>query len=225
MKLAVVVGAFPQKSQTFIVRQALALDALIITNNYVSENDQYFNLEDLDIVNVNSNRGVISKWIIRIYKKIYSVLLRTPKYKWSRLELKRAELALVEHKITGVLAAFGTHGVSILPVCQKLNIKLVVQFLGFDASTFLRYKSYVRDIKGIFSYSPNIIVLSDWMIEDFVRIGCDVAKIKKINIGVPVDEIPLVEMSSYETTNFIAMGRFVEKKAPIITIKAFEICY
>jgi colanic acid/amylovoran biosynthesis glycosyltransferase len=225
MKLAVVVGSFPQKSQTFIVRQALALDALVITNNYVLENNQYFSLGDLNVVNVSSSPGFIGKWLNRVYKRIYSIVLKTPKYKWSALELKRAKSALIEHQITGVLAAFGTHGVSILPVCQELKIKLVVQFLGFDASTFLSYKRYINELQGIFSYSSNIVVLSDWMVDDFVRIGCDRLKIKKINIGVPLDDLPLIEMDFCKTTNFIAMGRFVEKKAPLMTIKAFEICY
>lgn len=125
-----------------------------------------------------------------------------------------------KHKINLVLAEYGPTGVEILKVCQKLGLPLVVHFHGFDASETATLDKYHLGYKNIFSYASSIISVSTKMKEKLIQLGCVESKIKTIPCGP--SELFFNINPAFKKQQFLAIGRFVEKKAPYLTLAAFS---
>lgn len=126
---------------------------------------------------------------------------------------------LKEEKIDVVLAEYGPVGVAILPICKKAKLPLVVHFHGFDASHFKTLERYASGYRQIFEYASAIIAVSEIMAEALKSNNCPAQKIILNHYGV--NEIFFSVKPQYESDIFVAMGRFVEKKGPEFTIRAF----
>jgi glycosyltransferase involved in cell wall biosynthesis len=126
---------------------------------------------------------------------------------------------LQQEKIDVVLAQYGPVGVAILPICRKAKVPLVVHFHGFDASHFKTLEKYAAGYRDMFDYAKAIIVVSGKMAEQLKRKDCPPQKIIVNHYGV--NEIFYSAKPLYESDIFFALGRFVEKKGPQFTIRAF----
>lgn len=126
---------------------------------------------------------------------------------------------LKEEKIDVVLAQYGPVGVTILPICRKADVPLVVHFHGFDASHFKTLEKYAAGYKDMFKYAKAIIVVSETMAEQVKGKECPAHKIILNHYGV--NERFFLTKPMYESDILFAMGRFVEKKGPEFTIRAF----
>jgi len=130
------------------------------------------------------------------------------------------ERFFIENDIKLVLAEYGTTGSFITPVCKKLNIPLFVHFHGFDASRFNILKEFRDQYKIMFEYASYVISVSHFMTQSLINLGCSQEKI----IYNPYGPNPIFYDASpnYNSNNIIAVGRFVDKKAPYLTITAFR---
>ncbi len=141
-------------------------------------------------------------------------------YKKEIFTLEKAIIQLIkEKKINVVLAQYGPVGVAILPICKKANLPLVVHFHGFDASHFKTLQKYAAGYREMFEYAKAIIVVSEKMAEALKNIACPFNKLILNHYGV--NEIFFLAKPLYESDTFFAMGRFVEKKGPEFSIRAF----
>jgi glycosyltransferase involved in cell wall biosynthesis len=127
-------------------------------------------------------------------------------------------------KIEVVLAEYGPTGCSVMNACKKANIPLIVHFHGFDSSdneTIINYKERYLEL---FKISDCIIVVSEVMKEELIKLGAPAEKIINNPYGV---ELSLFDGTSPENNppTFVAVGRFAEKKAPDMTIRAFAEVY
>jgi len=118
-----------------------------------------------------------------------------------------------------VLAEYGPTAAESLAVLQHLNIPLVVHFHGYDASVHSVLEKYEAGYKKLFAYAGEVIVVSEKMRNDLVNMGCPSEKIL-LSIYGP-DPAYLKLMPTYSKPCFVAVGRFVPKKAPGNTIRAF----
>lgn len=125
-----------------------------------------------------------------------------------------------ENKIDIVYAEYGTTGVFVLPICKELNLPLIVNFHGFDASLTEIIKSYGEQYKEMFSYASCVIAVSKTMYDKLIDMGCPEHKIELVIYGVR-DEF-FLSKPDYSENSFLALGRFVDKKAPYYTILAFK---
>lgn len=125
------------------------------------------------------------------------------------------------HNVGVVLAEFGHTGVGVLSTCQNLEIPLIVHFHGFDAysnSVLERNKdSYIK----LFTYASAIVAVSRHMTEQLVRLGAPREKVVYNAYGVDTAKF---QNHCYDASamQILAVGRFVEKKAPYLTILAFK---
>ncbi len=126
-----------------------------------------------------------------------------------------------KNKITVVLAEYGPTGVSVLNVCKHLNIPLLVHFHGFDASHFPTLKNYKDGYINLFAYAKYIIVVSTVMKGMLIELGCPEDKLI-LNTYGPSPEFAELKCK-FSKQQFIAIGRFVEKKAPYLSIFAFHL--
>jgi colanic acid/amylovoran biosynthesis glycosyltransferase len=127
--------------------------------------------------------------------------------------------SLKRERIEVVLAEYGETAVETLNVVKKLGIPLVVHFHGYDASVSEVLSRNVEKYKEVFNYATSVLVVSKKMQNDLFKIGCPLEKIV-LNIYGP-NSIFFSNIPCYDSQRFVAVGRFVEKKAPYLTILAF----
>jgi colanic acid/amylovoran biosynthesis glycosyltransferase len=152
-----------------------------------------------------------------------------PHYIYFRLAQKRkknyTKEALIKrylqkHQIDVVLAEYGTAGSFIAPVCKSLNLSLLVHFHGFDASRKDILNTFKKGYQLMFSYATKIIVVSNAMKQALIRQGCPETKLL-INVYGPHPDYLNIKLDN--NSNFIiSVGRHTYKKAPYLTILAFQ---
>jgi len=149
---------------------------------------------------------------------IYFRLLQKSKKNYTKEALIKRYLQ--EHHIDVVLAEYGTAGSFIAPVCKSLDIPLLVHFHGFDASRTDILNSFEKGYELMFSYAKKIIVVSNAMKKALVGQGCPETKLL-INTYGPHPDYLNIEPDN--NSNFIiSVGRHTYKKAPYLTILAFQ---
>jgi glycosyltransferase involved in cell wall biosynthesis len=127
---------------------------------------------------------------------------------------------LKKNKIDLVLAQYGPGGAAMLSVCKKYRIPLVVHFHGFDASDKSIIEQNAASYCEMFDYAKAIIAVSSTMKKKLIDLGCPQEKIHHITYGP--NDIFFKNNPSYLSNTFLGIGRFVNKKAPYLTILAFK---
>ena len=150
-------------------------------------------------------------------------------YNWI-VKVKRFEAFVKKNKINVVLAEFGPAAIQIKGACYKLNLPLIVHFHGYDISRYDTLAKYSSLYSELFKQVFAIIVVSKEMEEKVLRLGASAEKIIYNPCGVDVEKFyPLSTDNIYskckgpkiEKPVFMFIGRFIEKKSPVNTIKAF----
>lgn len=123
------------------------------------------------------------------------------------------------NKIDLVFAEYGGTGEKIIPVCQALNLPLIVHFHGYDVSQ-LDQQEKNSNYRNVFEYACYVVCVSQKMKRDILHLGCDEKKIIYTPCG-PRSEFFEVN-PGFDNLQFLAAGRFVNKKAPYYLILAFK---
>lgn len=133
---------------------------------------------------------------------------------------KRLYRFFEKNKIDAVLAEYGMTGAALTKVCRKANLPLLVHFHGYDASVETLLRHYEKGYRDMFSYASYIFSVSRHMERKLLELGCPPEK-NILNCYGPADMFFNVE-PVFNTQTFTAIGRFVEKKAPQLTLAAFK---
>ena len=149
---------------------------------------------------------------------IYFRLLQKHKKNYTKQALIKRYMQ--EHQIDVVLAEYGTAGSFITPICENLDIPILVHFHGFDASRKDILNSFKEGYQLMFSYAKKIIVVSNAMKQALIRQGCPETKLL-INTYGPHPDYLNIE-PNLESNYIISVGRHTYKKAPYLTILAFQ---
>jgi colanic acid/amylovoran biosynthesis glycosyltransferase len=120
-----------------------------------------------------------------------------------------------------VLAEFAPMGASLVPPCRIAKVPLVVHFHGYDAYDRRTLEKYQKDYQEMFRSAAAFVVVSEAMCEQVGRLGAPREKVHFNPYGVDVLRFGPTDAGS-NPPHFLAMGRFVEKKAHFLTILAFE---
>jgi colanic acid/amylovoran biosynthesis glycosyltransferase len=152
----------------------------------------------------------------------FTLLQRVKKKLNKKLNLKEHALlnSLKRERVDFVLAEYGPTACATLNVVKFLKLPLVVHFHGFDASNTDILKVHAQGYKRVFKYARVVIVVSNTMQESLVELGCPPQKLILTTYGP--DEQFLEVKPTFSQNQFVAVGRFVEKKAPQLTISAFK---
>lgn len=128
--------------------------------------------------------------------------------------------SLRKEKVDCVLAEYATTAADSMKVVKYLNLPLIVHFHGYDASQKDVIEQYGEKYKEVFDYASKVIVVSKKMYEDVLHLGCPPEKLS-INCYGPDDSFFKIK-PEFNNQNFVSIGRFVQKKAPDLTIMAFK---
>jgi len=119
-----------------------------------------------------------------------------------------------------VLAEYGPIGADVVDACRQAGIPLIVHFHGFDASQRKILEAEKHRYPILFRDAAAIVAVSRSMQRTLIRLGAPAGKVHWNPCGIdcsafegakPVEAPPI----------FLAVGRFCEKKAPAITLRAF----
>lgn len=127
--------------------------------------------------------------------------------------------AFKTYKITAVLVEYGTHAHHLLSFLNGLSLPVVVHFHGYDASK----KDLVEQCghyTGVFKQAHKVVAVSKVMENKLLQMGCPKEKLV-YNVYGPRPEF-LEVFPKYIKQQFVAVGRFTDKKAPYYTILAFH---
>lgn len=127
--------------------------------------------------------------------------------------------SLRKNKVDVVLAEYGTHAHFILPFIKKSGLPLVVHFHGYDASVTKVVKDH-NNYNEVFQYASKVVAVSRKMEHMLLEMGCPPEKLE-YNVYGPQPEFLEVQ-PKFTEKQFVAIGRFTDKKAPYYTILAFK---
>lgn len=188
-----------QYSETFIQNhiQRLPFKIFLYSNGYLPSE-------------LSLNRGVRFMQIAKP-KKFYS---RT------KNPLNDLKKSFLQNRIQVVLAEYGPAGVEVMSICEELDLPLIVHFHGFDTYRDDALNSYGKEYLRMFKIAESIICVSEDMRIQLLNLGCPSEKLKLYPYGIDVDSFNL-KREEQSNQNFVTCGRFVEKKGPTYSIKAF----
>ena len=138
-----------------------------------------------------------------------------------RLKSTRLVSYLKRNSIEAVLAEYGTTGAKVAESCQRAEVPLVVHFHGFDAHDLGTLKEHGPAYRRMFAVADGLVAVSRTMKQQLISLGAPSEKIHHIPCGV---DTALFAEGNPATAPplFVAVGRFVDKKAPHLTLKAFS---
>ena len=119
-----------------------------------------------------------------------------------------------------VLAEYGVTGASVLEACKIARIPLVVHFHGYDAYETEVLERNAVGYRNLFKDVSAIIAVSKDMVDQLKLLGAPPQKIVHIAYGVEIQDFSGSEPQSSPEV-FVSVGRFVDKKAPHLTILSF----
>jgi glycosyltransferase involved in cell wall biosynthesis len=146
------------------------------------------------------------------------IWLHLPPQFFRALALRRF---LRRHRVQVVLAEYGPTGAAIMGVCAQAGIPLVVHFHGFDASATETLKTYETRYRHLFREAAAVIAVSREMEAQLLRLGAVRETLYYNPYGVDPELFAQANPAANPPT-FLAVGRFVDKKAPQLTLLAFK---
>ncbi|MEM9523458.1 MAG: glycosyltransferase [Pseudomonadota bacterium] len=132
----------------------------------------------------------------------------------------RRDLAafLKAQEVGCILCEFGTQTVSLAPLARDLGIPLIGYFRGFDATQALkkarRREAYRRMVANVDAF----VAVSRYLLDRLAEAGVRHPVSHVLPSGVDTDEF---RPGAPVPNRCVAIGRFVEKKQPMITLGAF----
>jgi colanic acid/amylovoran biosynthesis glycosyltransferase len=134
-----------------------------------------------------------------------------------------AELArrLRKLKIDAVLANFGTSAVALAPVCARLQIPLIAHFHGYDAHQANLLANLGPAYRDLGRTAAVVIAVSTAMRSSLIQLGIPEHKIHLIRYGADPSKFQQ-RIAVPRDPVFFGVGRFVDKKAPYLTLLAFK---
>ena len=124
-----------------------------------------------------------------------------------------------------VLAQYGRNAIRYADFFQEREIPLLVQFNGFDLSRAINDPSYVRALRRAIQKTRGFVVVAEYMREWLLENGAPEDSIRKIPYGAPLKALEASSCVGDPNCRFLAVGNFVEKKRPDLTIRAFAKCF
>ena len=120
-----------------------------------------------------------------------------------------------------VLAQYGPTGVYVTAACRDLGIPFVVHFHGFDAHANWVIEQFGNRYRKMFGLASAVVAVSQPMVQQLISLGAPADKIKYIPYGTDCERFSLAQPDQSHPV-FLAVGRFVDKKAPHLTLAAFR---
>lgn len=133
---------------------------------------------------------------------------------------RRIARQLVQAKAQVVLAEYGTTAHAMLEPCRRAGVPLVAHFHGFDAHKDAAART-TGGYRALFAQAAALVVVSRAMEQRLLDLGAPREKLIYNCYGIDAERFAQGDPAA-APPRFVAVGRFVDKKAPHLTLSAFE---
>ena len=131
----------------------------------------------------------------------------------------RRELARIRPEV--VIAQFGPSATLVMDACREFSIPLVTIFHGYDASKTDVVEEHASDYQQLFSEGTAFIGVSRSIRENLLSLGAPADRTFVSPCGADCS-LFTPDGEATQRGHFLTVGRFTEKKAPHLTILAFN---
>ena len=160
-------------------------------------------------------------FLLRIIAQLYSLLGSSRDTYLKKASFRKYEKCVyskIEIFAPDVLYAdYGTVGVLLLDLAEKMNIPLVIHFHGFDATSALRSSWYLNRIKKLTSSKYQVIVPSEH-IRRVLSVSAGLGN-KKMSVIPCIPSMSrareLTHAKKADAPTVVAVGRLTPKKNPL----------
>jgi glycosyltransferase involved in cell wall biosynthesis len=136
-------------------------------------------------------------------------------------EYTQAYLSVIrKYQLDAILAEFGPAGVHAMDACEIAGIPLITHFHGYDAHARDVVEQHKTTYKIMFQKAAALIVVSRFMAKQLISLGAPEEKIHHIVCSIDTKAFQGGNPAEASPT-FVAVGQFVDRKAPHLTIQAF----
>lgn len=207
-KIAVVQPNFNVYSETFI-------------RNHIKGLGQWAEVHDLagGWVPTHANGRPLAPKAVVFLEKAVGKLLGKP-YLHAYIA-RRVKQYLRQSGIQFVLCEYGPAGAAMMPICLELGLPFGVHFFGLDLHGKKLIEQYGDLYREMFQKADLVVAISTLQRQIIESMGCPPEKIKHIVCGADLAYL-VPEIPPQKPPVFIAVGRMVEKKSPLTTLKAFQ---
>lgn len=123
-----------------------------------------------------------------------------------------------------VLVETGLMGAFVHEACERARLPFVVHFHGVDAFGQELLTSWLGRYRKFFQTAAGVVAVSKAMHAQLLKLGAVPERSLLGPYGVAVD-LPALADPAKAPPRFAAVGRFVEKKAPHLTLQAFALVH
>lgn len=245
MKIAYLVGEFPKLSETFVVDEVRehhrnGVDLIVISVHHPPAGAATSNLTHLDVPihyvvrSVGGSARFERYWLALMALLTQWRLWRVPLgagfgSRWDRLNI--LALAYRFKQISGLADVdaihchFGTvaHLAAALRALGLIVVPIVTTFHGFDLSAAIKHKG-PQHYRLLFRFGALFLPISEMWARKLRELGCDPARIRVQHVGIDcalsVFQERHLQSGSYAAVKLVSIGRLVEKKGHIHTLRA-----
>ncbi|MCR9275817.1 glycosyl transferase family 1 [Mameliella alba] len=216
MKACIVVGEYFKSSETFVNRHIDLLfggQTCVVaakTNNLGPRTEGIFDI-------AGTRRSALDAVL-----RPFLVAWNGARYGTGRVPVAGTRRALLDflraERPDVILSEFGTQGVMIAPIANELGIPVFCYFRGKDASVTIQTAKGQRAYRLMMPRLDGIFAVSQFLLDNLASVGVHHDNAHVIPSGVDVRRfVP----GQKRPRSLIGIGRFVEKKHPLLTIRAF----
>jgi colanic acid/amylovoran biosynthesis glycosyltransferase len=135
----------------------------------------------------------------------------------------RRALAEFLHRqgVQALLVEQGQFAPLILFMAQETGLPLFVYFRGYDATGYLGGRAQARRVKamrGVLAQAAGIFAVSGFLLDQLATHGLTHPRAQIVPSGV---DLTRFRPGTKETGLVLSVGRFIDKKAPMTTLRAF----
>jgi colanic acid/amylovoran biosynthesis glycosyltransferase len=217
--------AFSHLSETFIYDLVWELESQGLDNEIVTL--FRFNTEERFFPKVITVPAV-SRWHHRrIFQRALSALGVVGSFQ-ERWPVIRSRLAVITRTIAPdvIHAQFGPAGVLIAPVARALGVPLIVTFHGYDYSVLPRNERWANLYRTELVESPAAFIgVSNHVCRKLREQGFPCERLHVVNNGIRIEAFQFSDPTKRwdgRSVKCLYVGRLVEKKSPILLIRAFR---
>ncbi|SIS99344.1 Glycosyltransferase involved in cell wall bisynthesis [Roseivivax lentus] len=215
MRAAIATSDYHVPGETFINRHIAHLfggDTVIVTGR--------FNGDDAHGKPIFERRATPP--LSDLIRAPFWTLWNRARHKTTRLPFGHQKAALAAflrtERVEVILAEFGTQALALAPLANELGIPIFSYFRGTDASKSLRPARMQAAYRRMMPRLAGVISVSQFLLDNLAAHGVTHPNAHVIPSGVDVRRFA---PGDKQTLSCLAVGRFVEKKAPLTTLRSF----